>query len=70
MARRVAREIPEGSFVNLGIGLPTLIANYIPVDGEVLLHSENGILNIGPAPAEGKEDWNLVNAGKGADHSA
>lgn len=64
IASRVAREIPDGSFVNLGIGLPTLVADYIPHGIEVLLHSENGILNVGPKSPAGKEDWDLVNAGK------
>jgi 3-oxoadipate CoA-transferase, beta subunit len=64
IASRVAREIPDGSFVNLGIGLPTLVADYVPHGIEVLLHSENGILNVGPKPPAGKEDWDLVNAGK------
>jgi 3-oxoadipate CoA-transferase beta subunit len=64
MAQRVARDIPEGAYVNLGIGLPTLVANYLPADREIFLHSENGLLGMGPAPAPGDEDFDLINAGK------
>jgi 3-oxoadipate CoA-transferase beta subunit len=64
MAVRIARDIPDGSYVNLGIGLPTLVANHLAPDREVFLHSENGILGMGPAPAPGEEDPDLVNAGK------
>lgn len=64
MARMVAADIPEGWYVNLGIGLPTLVADHIPADREVVLHSENGILGMGPAAAPGEADPWLVNAGK------
>jgi 3-oxoadipate CoA-transferase beta subunit len=64
MAARVARDIPEGAVVNLGIGLPTLVANYLPRDREVILHSENGVLGMGPAPPKAEEDFDLINAGK------
>ena len=64
MAARVARDIPEGAYVNLGIGLPTLVANHLPKDREIFLHSENGVLGMGRAPAPGEEDPDLINAGK------
>lgn len=64
MAARVARDIPEGAYVNLGIGLPTRVADFLPVDREVVLQSENGLLGMGPAPAAGDEDPELINAGK------
>ena len=64
IAARVAADIPEGAYVNLGIGAPTLVANYLPRDREILLHSENGLLGMGPAPAPWEEDGDLINAGK------
>jgi 3-oxoadipate CoA-transferase beta subunit len=64
MAARVAQDIPEGAYVNLGIGLPTKVADHLPVEREVFLHSENGLLGMGPAPAPGEEDEDLINAGK------
>jgi 3-oxoadipate CoA-transferase, beta subunit len=66
MAALVAQDIPEGAFVNLGIGLPTMVSNHIPADKEIILHSENGVLGMGPVAAKGEEDWDLVNAGKQA----
>lgn len=64
IAERVARDIHDGAVVNLGIGLPTLVANHLGSTKEVMLHSENGIIGMGPAPAAGEEDYDLINAGK------
>jgi 3-oxoadipate CoA-transferase beta subunit len=66
IARRVANDIAGGSYVNLGIGMPMLVGDYIPDDREFIVHTENGMLGMGPAAAEGAEDWDLVNAGKQA----
>ena len=64
MARRVAEDIPDGSYVNLGVGIPERVAQFVPADREVIYHTENGLLGMGPAPAAGAEDPELINAGK------
>jgi len=64
MAQAAARELQDGFIVNLGIGIPTLVANYVPEGMEILLHSENGLLGMGPYPVEGEEDPQIINAGK------
>ena len=66
IAASIARDIPEGAYVNLGIGMPTKVANFLPADREIILQSENGVLGMGPAPAPGEEDWEMINAGKQA----
>jgi len=64
IAQQVAQDMPNGAYVNLGIGMPTMVSNFLPAGVEIVLHSENGILGMGPAPEKGHEDYDLTNAGK------
>src|SRR5229473_1612696 len=64
IAWRAAQDLADGAYVNLGIGLPTLVSDFIPADREIVLHSENGVLGVGPAPGDNEIDWDLINAGK------
>jgi 3-oxoacid CoA-transferase B subunit len=64
IARRIAQDLADGATVNLGIGIPTLVANYLPAGREIIFHSENGVLGVGPAPEKGREDPNLINASR------
>ena len=64
MAKKLAQDIPSGSYVNLGIGIPELVAKYVPEGREFIYHTENGLLGMGPSPLEGKGDPELINAGK------
>jgi 3-oxoadipate CoA-transferase, beta subunit len=64
IAWRAAQDLADGAYVNLGIGLPTLVSDFLPTDREIVLHSENGVLGVGPAPGDNEVDWDLINAGK------
>jgi 3-oxoadipate CoA-transferase, beta subunit len=64
IAWRAAQDLKDGAYVNLGIGLPTMVSDFIPADREIVLHSENGVLGVGPAPGDNEIDWDLINAGK------